>query len=86
MKSQRKNITQPADWWDAFKKQAEAEGMTLSEWMGWACRAKLPRGIGILSGLSERPAAHRPKKPKDEKIANGNVDNHRCDHARDANR
>lgn len=66
MTSERRNITQPADWWAALEKQATAEGMTLSEWIGWACKAKLPRGIGIHAGLSDRPAANRPKKPKDK--------------------
>jgi hypothetical protein len=66
MTSHRRNITQPEDWWAAFEKQANAEGMTLSEWVGWACKAKLPRGIGIHAGLSDRPPANRPRKPKDE--------------------
>ena len=66
MSSERRNITQPADWWAAFEKQANAEGMTLSQWVGWACKAKLPRGIGIHAGLSKRPAAHRPRSVASE--------------------
>lgn len=64
MKAERRNITQPADWWAAFEIQAAAEGLTLSEWMGECCRVYLEKGIN--SGLSERPAANRPKKPRDE--------------------
>jgi len=56
----RKNLTQPADWWAAFEAQARKEGMTLSEWVGWHCRAILPKRTA--AKLSERPAAHRPKK------------------------
>ena len=60
MTSERKNISQPADWWAAFEKQAKAEGLTLSEWMGECCRLFVPGGAKA-SGLSERPAAHRPR-------------------------
>jgi len=61
MASQRKNLTQPADWWAAFEKQATADGQTLSEWAGECMLANLPATVVV--GLSERPAANRPKKP-----------------------
>jgi len=64
MTSERRNITQPADWWAAFEVAAKAEGVNLSEWAGDCMRANLPKDVA--SGLSERPAANRPKKPKDE--------------------
>jgi hypothetical protein len=32
----------PTDWWIAFLKQAEAKDISLSEWVGECCRAKLP--------------------------------------------
>jgi len=60
MNSQRKSITQPADWWAAFQLQAQAEGMTLSEWMGECCRVYLPSGVN--SALLDRPPANRPRK------------------------
>lgn len=39
--AQRRNITQPADWWHAFESAAEAAATSLSEWIGDACRAAL---------------------------------------------
>lgn len=56
----RKNITQPIDWWTAFEAQAQAEGLTLSAWIGEAAKARLPQKVA--KKLSERPPAHRPKK------------------------
>lgn len=56
MKAERRNITQPADWWAAFEKQATADGMTLSEWVGECCYGYLPNP----ESLSERT---RPGKP-----------------------
>lgn len=34
MKAKQVTLTQPIDWIAAFKSQAEAEGYTLSEWIG----------------------------------------------------
>lgn len=60
MTNERKHITQPSDWWAAFEAQAKAEGASLSAWIGEAAKAKLlPK---VAKRLSERPAAHRPKK------------------------
>ena len=56
----RKNITQPADWWDAFKAAADKEGLKLSEWIGNACCAALPKKVA--DKLSERLKG-RPKSP-----------------------
>ncbi len=63
MATERRNITQPADWWAAFQSQAESDGMTLSEWAGECMRKKLHAIIN--DGLGDRPAAHRPKKLKE---------------------
>lgn len=60
MTNERKNITQPADWWEAFEKQAKAEGMTLAAWLGEAAKAKLPAKVA--KKLTDRPPANRPKK------------------------
>lgn len=60
MTNERKHITQPADWWAAFQAASEKAGKTLSEWVGEACKAQLPKRVA--SKLSERPPAHRPKK------------------------
>ncbi len=32
MTNERKNNTQPSDWWAAFEEQAKAEGLTLAAW------------------------------------------------------
>ena len=58
MKAIRKNLTQPEDWWAAFEKQAAAENMTLSSWVGACCFGWLPRETR--QDLSERAPAHRP--------------------------
>ncbi len=59
MNCERKNITEPADWWDAFQQQATRDGQTLSEWLGDCGRANLDEDLQC--GLSERPPAHRPR-------------------------
>lgn len=61
MTNDRKNITQPTDWWAAFEAAAAAEGMTLAAWIGEAAKAKLKPSV--VKKLSERPPANRPKKP-----------------------
>ena len=58
--SDRKNITQPADWWAAFEKQAKANSQSLSEWIGDCCRANLPAGVA--DHLSNRPSVGAPKR------------------------
>jgi hypothetical protein len=60
---ERRNITQPADWWAAIEAAAAAESVTVSEWIGEACRKRLP--VLVRRGLSKRPPANRPKKPGD---------------------
>ena len=64
MTNDRKNITQPADWWVAFEAAAEAEGVSLAEWIGEACKAKLTKRAA--AKLSERGTRGRPpsEKPK----------------------
>jgi hypothetical protein len=63
MTNERKNITQPADWWVAFEEAAASEGMTLSAWVGLQCSKGLPRMVR--NELTERPPANRPPKAKD---------------------
>ena len=63
MTNERKNISEPADWWAAFESQAKAEGLSLSAWIGEAGKAKLPPKVA--KNLTERPAANRPAKAKD---------------------
>ena len=63
MANERKNITQPADWWAAFDEEAKKAGESLSAWIGEACIHRLPSKER--KKLSERPPANRPKKPVD---------------------
>lgn len=64
MKSTPKLLTQPADWWRAFSVQAQADGQSLSEWLGECGLANLP--AKVQRSLSDRPAAHRPRKKPSE--------------------
>ena len=59
---ERKNITQPADWWAAFVAQAKKEGMSLSEWFGEIGKERLPKRAA--AKLSDRPREGRRKKPE----------------------
>ena len=59
MTDNRKNITQPADWWAAFERAASLEGETLSEWLGKAGLERLTKAER--KKLSDRKPAHRPK-------------------------
>ena len=43
---QRKNISQPAEWWRAFQEQADAEGKCLSEFMGDVLRQYVEKHQG----------------------------------------
>jgi hypothetical protein len=60
--SERKNITQPVDWWAMFQRAARRAGMTLSEWMGECAKANLRRVEA--KNLSLRPQVGAPPKPK----------------------
>jgi hypothetical protein len=50
MTNERKNITQPDDWWKVFEAEAEKRGLTLLEFMGLAasksCCTIASRGKG----------------------------------------
>jgi hypothetical protein len=58
MTNDRKNITQPADWWAAFEAQANAEGVSLAEWLGECGKTNLPKDVA--AELSERGVRGRP--------------------------
>ena len=60
MNTERKNITQPADWWAAFGQAARQADLTLSEWVGHCCAGQLPNAVR--EELSTRPPAYRPAK------------------------
>ena len=64
MTNDRKNITQPADWWVAFEAAAESEGVSLAEWIGACCVANIPKDVA--AKLTERGTRGRPPsgKPK----------------------
>ena len=59
MTSQRKNISQPADWWVAFSEQANRKGESLSEWIGDCCQIHVDTDLQYL--FSERNGRGRPK-------------------------
>jgi hypothetical protein len=63
MTNERKNITQPSDWWAAFEEAAKAEGLTLAAWLGEAAKKQLPPKVA--KKLTDRPPANRPPKAKD---------------------
>lgn len=39
--AERRNLVQPPDWWAAFAGAAARKGVSLSEWIGDACRRAL---------------------------------------------
>ena len=56
--TERKNLTQPKDWWLAFQKEAKSKNLSLSEWIGLVCKKELPKKVRLK--LKERKPAHRP--------------------------
>ena len=66
MASERRNITQPDDWWRAWEQQAAADGMELSAWIGRLINKTLPKAVR--ESLSVRVAKGRPVK-----VAGGEV-------------
>lgn len=63
MTNERKNITQPTDWWAAWKAEADKQGVSLSAWIGEQCNAALK--VKTQNQLTERATRGRPAKPKD---------------------
>lgn len=59
MTNERKNITQPADWWAAFEAEAAKRGMPLSEFMGLAAAKMLAKEQR--KGLTQRIKPGRKK-------------------------
>lgn len=59
MTNERKNITQPTDWWAAFEAEAEKRGLTLSEFIGLAASKMLAKERK--AKLSERVKPGRKK-------------------------
>ena len=59
MTNERKNITQPTDWWTAFEAEAEKRGLTLSEFIGLAASKMLDKEQK--AKLSERVKPGRKK-------------------------
>jgi hypothetical protein len=53
--AERRNITQPAAYWDAFQRAADCAGMPLSEWLGAVALAALPPHIA-----AQLPARRKP--------------------------
>lgn len=62
-------MRQPADWIDAWRAQADKQGLTLSEWIGQRCNEALPQQVQ--RGLSERVGRGRPSTMTRELIQVG---------------
>ena len=62
MESKPYLMTQPADWLLAFQRQATAEGVPMSAWIGAQCKGALPRAAQ--RKLSKRVRAGAPKKKR----------------------
>lgn len=60
MAVERKNISQPSEWWRAFEAEADRHGQTLSGWVADCCLANLPADV-LKTLPTERPPAHRPR-------------------------
>jgi len=58
--SAKKTISQPPDWWAAFQAEADKCELSLSAWIGFCCRNRLP--AAKIAKLSARPLASRPRK------------------------
>lgn len=63
MTNERRNTTQPTDWWALWQKHADAEGKDLAAWIGERVNQTLPKRE--VAKLSERATRGRPAKPKD---------------------
>jgi len=65
MTSERKNIIQPTEWWDAVAEQMERDGeKNLSKWAGECMEANLDGDLRAT--LPERPTVGAPKKAEGE--------------------
>lgn len=60
MANERRNTTQPEDWWDAWDQAAKEAGLDLADWIGRQCNKALPKNVRIK--LSERATRGRPRK------------------------
>lgn len=59
--AERMAISQPPEWWQAFREQARADGYRdFSEWVGDALLAQLP--AAVRRRLPPRPSYGRPRK------------------------
>lgn len=59
MRTERKNITQPEDWWREFERAATKAGKPLAEWIGDAAMTAIPPDRR--QKLSERVRRGKPK-------------------------
>lgn len=59
-----KQITQPEDWWQLFSKQASLEGLTLSEWVGLACKDRVLKAQEYYDQAEETETTFSPRPRK----------------------
>jgi hypothetical protein len=56
-------MEQPDDWLEAVDEAAAKAGISRAEWLWRVGKAALPKSVA--KKLTDRPPAHRPRKPKD---------------------
>lgn len=67
--TKRINITQPADWIDAWKEHAARNGYSLSEWIGVCCNVNLTASARKkLSERITRGGNTRSAQPEDQSV------------------
>lgn len=71
-------IVNPPEWWEAFEAQAEAEGMSLSQFAGAAMLDRLPHRIR--RELPERAGRGQPKREPAPEIEPDSGDSSRANH------
>jgi hypothetical protein len=65
MTNERRNTTQPTDWWAAWEAAAKSAGLSLAAWIGKQCNRSLPKEVR--DQLSERATPGQPRKNNSKK-------------------
>lgn len=60
VKAEKKNVSQPSDWWSAWEREAWKLGMDLSEWIGMVCNKAIP--VKEAERLSKRRGRGRQRQ------------------------
>jgi len=65
MESERRNITQPTDWWVAWEAAATAADQDLSTWIGEQCNRSLTKKVNAALSTRGKRGRPWPKKKTD---------------------